>query len=233
MAAPTHVLFDFFGTLVAYSNSRTEQGYKRSHELLVGGGAKLEYSEFLARWDATCDEFESRAVHSLDEYSMDALCTEFLMRALPRVPSEEAVSLFRATYLEEWNKGVQYIPGVRELVAELSERFVLVLVTNTHHADLVHRHLHAMGVERRFVGVITSVEHGKRKPSPCIFDRALAQSGGRPHTSVYVGDSFAADYRGARNAGLSCLLIDPDRRHDIPDADRIRDIFETRARLVG
>jgi len=231
--ATTHVLFDFFGTLVAYSDSRVEQGFQQSHEVLLQNGATLDYAAFLERWDATFEEFETRALQSLDEYSMDAVCEQFLSQVLPRGPEKETVELFRDAYLNEWNKGVGYIPGVQELLVELAQSFTLVLVTNTHHAALVHHHLQAMDVAHHFATVVTSVDHGKRKPSACIFYRALALSAGKPETSVYVGDTFAADYLGATNAGLRCLLIDPAHRHEVPDANRMRHILDASARLAG
>ena len=77
------------------------------------------------------------------------------------------------------------------------------------------------GVADRFDVVVTSSEHGIRKPSPAIFRHALELSGGRPEQSLFVGDSYDADYCGARGAGMRCLLIDPQKRHDIPAADRI------------
>jgi putative hydrolase of the HAD superfamily len=233
MPAPTHVLFDFFGTLVAYSDSRVEQGFRQSHDLLLERGADIDYAGFLECWAGEFDEFEIRAQETLDEYSMDAVCGQFLSRVLPRVPDNETVALFRDAYLNEWNKGVGYIPGVQQLLVELAESFTLVLVTNTHHAALVHRHLKAMDVADHFATVVTSVEHGKRKPSACIFDRALALSGGKPETSIYVGDSFAADYMGATNAGLRCLLIDPEHCHNVADANRMTHILDTRVRLAG
>jgi putative hydrolase of the HAD superfamily len=233
MPRPTHVLFDFFGTLVAYSDSRVEQGFRRSHRLLLEGGADIDYAAFLERWARAFDALEARAQASLDEYSMDVVCEQFLSQVLPRLPSPVTVELFRDTYLNEWNKGVAYVAGVEQLLAQLAESFTLVLVTNTHHAALVHRHLQTMNVAKHFATVLTSVEHGKRKPSACIFDRALALSLGKPETSIYVGDSFEADYQGAGNAGLRCLLIDPCRRHRIPDADRIAHILDTRVLLAG
>jgi putative hydrolase of the HAD superfamily len=231
--APTHLLFDFFGTLVAYSESRVEQGFFRSHALLLERGVAIDYAGFLERWAGSFDELEIRAQDSLDEYSMDVVCKQFLSGVLPAPPEHGLVTLFRDTYLNEWNKGVRYIPGVPALLAELAESFTLVLVTNTHHADLVHGHLQAMGVADHFANVVTSVEHGKRKPSACIFDRALALSSGKPETSIYVGDSFVADYVGATDAGLRCLLIDPEHRHDVPNANRLTHILEARARLAG
>jgi putative hydrolase of the HAD superfamily len=233
MTQPTHLLFDFFGTLVTYSESRTEQGYSRSHELLLSLGVDTPYSRFLEEWVRMFEVFEARARADLAEYSMDSVCIEFLKRTLLRAPDEPTVVAFRDVYLDEWNKGVCYIRGVDTLLGSLAEQFVLVLVTNTHHAELVHAHLRAMDVAHHFAGVTTSIEHGKRKPSASIFERALLDTGGDPRSSVYVGDSFEADYQGATGAGLRCLLIDPDRRHDVPEEDRVGSILEAGSRFAG
>lgn len=232
MAALTHVLFDFFGTLVAYSKSLVEQGYESSYEVLVTAGTSADYNGFLERWSDTFEEFELRAQQSLDEYSMDEVCAEFLQRVLPQPANADVISRFRDAYLFEWNKGVEYIPGVTPLIAELSRRFTLVLVTNTHHVGLVHDHLKAMGAGQYFAAVITSVEHGKRKPSRSIFESALERTAGNRETSVHVGDSYSVDYLGAVGAGLRALLIDPEHRYDVPQTHRLAHVFETRALLA-
>ena len=228
-----HVLFDFFGTLVTYSESRIGPGFSGSYDVLQAHGAELTYPEFLARWDATFEGFEARALQSLREYSMDAVCSEFLSRVLPGAPNQQAVSEFRDTYLTEWNQGVRYIPGTAELLAALADDHALVIVTNTHHAELVHAHLRAMNVRQHFVAVVTSVECGYRKPSVDVFEHALELVGGAKRDAIFVGDSFTADYLGATNAGLRCLLIDPERRYQVPAADRIMNVLETRERLAS
>jgi putative hydrolase of the HAD superfamily len=83
-----------------------------------------------------------------------------------------------------------------------------------------------MGAGRHFHSVVTSVEHGKRKPSPVIFLDALSQSQGRVEEAIYVGDSYVADYQGAAAAGMRCLLLDPRGIHPVPDVDRLGDILE-------
>jgi len=88
-----------------------------------------------------------------------------------------------------------------------------------------------MGAGPYFAAVITSVEHGKRKPSPCIFDQALTRTGGTPKAAVHIGDSFSADYRGATEAGLRCFLIDPELRHHVPEADRLTRVLDVPGRL--
>jgi FMN phosphatase YigB (HAD superfamily) len=50
----TNVLFDFFGTLVSYSASRTGQGHPRSHALVP----HLDYPSFVALVDAVFDSFD-------------------------------------------------------------------------------------------------------------------------------------------------------------------------------
>jgi len=231
MTALTHVLFDFFGTLVAYSESRTAQRLDRSHALLVAGGARMSYDEYTAGWDAAFEEHEQRALRSCDEFSMDELCGAFLSRSLPQAPDHGLLASFRDAFLDEWSQGVRYIPEVAGLLEQLSQRFTLVLVTNTHHAELVHGHLRRMGVDQRFHSVITSVEHGRRKPSTCIFQRALEQAGGRAEAAVYVGDSYAADYQGALQAGLRPLLIDPQQRHAVPAEHRLASVLDARMLL--
>jgi putative hydrolase of the HAD superfamily len=231
MATLTHVLFDFFGTLVTYSVRRVDRNLPRTHEILVSAGSCLDYSEFLRQWDAVRQEFETRAETSLEEYSMKHICEDFLQRVLPSADADVLVR-FRNTYLDEWNQGVSYIPGVTSLLAELSRRFVLVLVTNTNEVDLVRNHLRAMEVTPYFSAVITSVEHGKRKPSHSIFDQALKSSAGVRETSIHVGDSYSSDYLGARGFGVPCLLIDPNRLHEVPDNHRLAHVLETRKLLV-
>jgi putative hydrolase of the HAD superfamily len=232
MAALTHVLFDFFGTLVSYSKSLVEQGYQRSYDVLVTAGTSVGYSEFLERWSVTFEEFELKAQQSLDEFSMDEVCAEFLRRLLSQPANADVIARFRDTYLSEWDKGVEYIPGVTLLLADLSERFTLAPLTNTHHAELVSEHLRAMDATQYFTAVVTSVEHGKRKPSRSIFERAIEQSSGKPETSVYVGDSYSEDYLGAVGAGLRGLLIDPEHRYDVPQTHRLAHVLEIRALLA-
>jgi putative hydrolase of the HAD superfamily len=228
----THLLFDFFGTLVDYSRSRVEQGYPITHAALSDAGASLPYEDFLSAWDAHFEAFDRRAEDELAEYSMDTLWTSFLSQVLPQAPTPQLVQRLRDAYLGEWNTGVRDIPEVDELLSDLSRRYTLALVTNTHHAELVFGHLRRMKLEQHFRVVVTSVEHGRRKPSPCIFARALRACGGTPERALYIGDSYTADYQGAGAAGLHRLLIDPDRRHDIPEAHRLDAVLDLRGRLL-
>ena len=226
----THLLFDFFGTLVDYSPSRTEQGYERSFALLREAGSALDYASFLALWSEVASGFDRTAEESCREFSMAQLTQAFLARALERVPPD-LVAPFVATYLDEWNTGVRYPDGVRDLLQRLSRRYTLAVITNTHDAGLVPAHLARMGVADLFDVVVTSVEHGSRKPAPEIFRHALERVRAVASSSVYVGDSFEADYVGATGIGMSALLIDPLETAPVPEGDRLRSLLDLEARL--
>jgi len=228
-----YILFDFFGTLVEYSDSRTEQGYERSHAVLLLNGSTMGYREFLERWSAKFREFDLQSEAKHDEYSMDDVVTGFLAEVFgPRMDAEMG-RIFRDTYLEEWSTGIKHIAGVTTLLNHLAERYTLALVTNTHSAELIRGQLRDMDIGHLFSAVVTSLEHGKRKPDASIFEHTLKVTGSSSENALYVGDSFAADYIGAKGVGMRCLLIDPNRRQDIPEEDRMNSVLDLSAMLVA
>ena len=58
----THLPFDVFGTLVAYSSSRTGQGCERSFQALQKAGSSLGYEGFLSLWSDVAAEFDESAL---------------------------------------------------------------------------------------------------------------------------------------------------------------------------
>ena len=166
----THILFDFFGTLVSYSESRVEQGYLQTYKLLVENGSDLTYSGFLCEWDQLFSEFEQRSVASQNEFSMTELCECFLRRTFGKPCRFELVASLRDTYLEEWSRGVTYISGVNEMLDEITAKYTLVLVSNTHHTELVHYHLKSSGMDQYFECVICHNFCRTREAQAIAFD---------------------------------------------------------------
>ena len=59
-----------------------------------------------------------------------------------------------------------------------------------------------------FFGTVTySFDVGAEKPDVRIFRRAVAEANAAEEQCVHVGDSFEADYLGARRAGLHAVLL--------------------------
>jgi putative hydrolase of the HAD superfamily len=222
----SHILFDFFGTLVAYSPSRTEQGFPRSHMLLRSLGADLTYEQFLLGWSRTSASYDRRSDQDDREFSMIEVATAFLTDALSSEPARTDVEAFVAQYLSEWNKGVRYLAETIVLVPELAHDYRLAVVTNTHDAKLVPGHLEAMGLLPSFDAVITSVEVGWRKPHPKIYAAAVDRLGIEASSAVFVGDTYRPDFLGPQQAGIRAFLIDPERRAPVPETRRLSSIID-------
>lgn len=96
--------------------------------------------------------------------------------------------------------------------------------------------LDACGLTLHFTAVIDSHLVGVEKPDPRIFHLALAACGAVPAETVFVGDIYEIDVRGARNAGITPLLLDPLGLYGAVDCERIDslarllDILPPRAR---
>jgi putative hydrolase of the HAD superfamily len=105
---------------------------------------------------------------------MDQACARFLAAVLPGGAGGRLLDAFRDGYLEEWSRGVTPIALLGEMLERLTARCTLAVVSDTHHAPLVHGLLRRVGLAGAFVAVVTSVEHGRRKPGRTIYEHALA-----------------------------------------------------------
>jgi len=99
-------------------------------------------------------------------------------------------------------------PDTPRVIGDLRARgFTLGVVSN---ADgRVAAALVAHGTAGYFSAVVDSHVVGVEKPDARIFLIALEACGAQPSESVYVGDIYEIDVRGARNAGMTPVLLDP------------------------
>jgi putative hydrolase of the HAD superfamily len=77
---------------------------------------------------------------------------------------------------------------------------------------------------------IASRYHGKVKPDPTIFRKALDRLGVEPEEAAMVGDHVEDDVGGARSLGMRAVLIDRDERYPGVE-DRLPDLFGLPAAL--
>jgi HAD superfamily hydrolase (TIGR01549 family) len=107
-------------------------------------------------------------------------------------------------------------PGTLAILAELKDAgFKLGVVSNRPepYDDL----LEALGLAPFFNFAVASGVVESWKPDPGIFHHAVGLAKTRPEHTLHVGDNYFADARGAQNAGLKAVLLDPDGL--FPDAD--------------
>lgn len=70
----------------------------------------------------------------------------------------------------------------------------------------------ALGLDKIAGCVLISLEFGKGKPDPEIFQEALRLLRRKPDEAIFVGDSPAADIEGARKVGMSTAWLSHGRK---------------------
>jgi putative hydrolase of the HAD superfamily len=109
----------------------------------------------------------------------------------------------RAGNSDYWS---QVDPTASATLQRLQSDFRLAVISN---ADgRIDGVLRRAGLRHFFEAVVDSGLAGYEKPDRRIFGAALQQMGVQPEESLYVGDVYAIDYCGARQAGLQALLLD-------------------------
>jgi putative hydrolase of the HAD superfamily len=227
--SPTHILFDFFGTLVDYGEPVE---YARTLRHLAMLDLSYPPEEFVRRWNASWEPFEERCRLDHREFSMIEVATAFLAAELGRPPTASEVDDLVNVYIAEWNDSVLYLDGLRDWIDALSRRFRLAIVSNTHESRLVPAHLAAMGIADYFDVVVLSVDVGWRKPHPQIYAAALERLGIQARDAVFVGDTHVADYVGPQEIGMNAYLIDPGRLADVPSDRRLSSVLDLSRRLL-
>ena len=120
----------------------------------------------------------------------------------------ERVAEWRRTYnppLGVWTAHDPQAPESLALVRRSGARAAAISNSNGSVASV----LAAVGLGPYLDFVVDSGEVGIEKPDPRIFELALERAGVAPAETVYIGDFYSIDVKGATAAGLRAVLLDP------------------------
>ncbi len=100
----------------------------------------------------------------------------------------------------------QLRPGTLEGLAQIRKKYQTAVISN---ADgKIAEVLARCGIADGFLTITDSGIVGREKPDPVIFEIALKSVSARAEQSLYVGDVYSVDYRGATGAGMQAVLFD-------------------------
>jgi putative hydrolase of the HAD superfamily len=100
----------------------------------------------------------------------------------------------------------QLRPGTHEALGQIREKYKTAVISN---ADgKIAAVLARCGLADGFLTITDSGIVGREKPDPVIFDTAMQSVAAKPEESLYVGDVYSVDYRGATGAGMQAVLFD-------------------------
>lgn len=149
---------------------------------LVERGVAIEFPEFVRRWEAELVPVYLGRKPYWDAFGelLDAFALEAVRRAeIVAIARDKARAVEQRTLF----------PGVAETLAELHHRGIkLAVLSDTESREArVRERLSAMGIERFFDAVVTSVDIGFVKPMPEAFAAALGRIGIAKQDAAFVG----------------------------------------------
>jgi putative hydrolase of the HAD superfamily len=226
LASVTHVFFDVGGTLVSASPGPAE-----IFRAALAKGGHLPHPATIARTLRSPD-----LIVTLIQPMVRGRETEFyrsvnarLVEHLGLPPDEVALDDIHASFERE----VVYRPypeTLRTLKMLKARGYGTAVVSNFSHR--LPKLLRDLGLAPYLDTVTYSFEAGAEKPHPNIFRNALARAGSPPERVLMVGDSYEADYLGARQAGLHAVLLCREGKAPHP-CPSIRSLDELRGLLRG
>jgi putative hydrolase of the HAD superfamily len=217
MPAPiTTVLFDLGNTLLHLDHAFIAEVISRySHAVDATRVAVAEYRG-KAAVDAGC-----RARRAGTDASRQVPYFETIMDAIGAAPhAVDAIGTeLRSANARASLWRVMHADTPQVLAALRARGYTLGVVSN---ADgRVAGDLTTRNIAEHFTAVIDSHVVGVEKPDRRIFELALAACAARPDEAIFIGDIYEIDVQGARNAGLTPLLLDPLGLYGEVDCQRI------------
>ena len=140
-----------------------------------------------------------------------------------------AAEAFEATHTRDnlWSDMPQEVPGALERLHKAGYRLAVLSNTESNLRDRIA----GAGIGPFFETLVISAEVGSEKPDRKIFEEALRRMAVAAKRAIHVGDFYSIDVVGARNAGITPVMLDarglsPDR-----DVTRVASLMDLAASL--
>ena len=115
--------------------------------------------------------------------------------------------------LEFWKVAMttHAMPGAEKALAELQRQGIPVgvLSNSIYRPAVLLYELEKQGLSRSLQFVMSSAEHGVRKPDPILFELAAVKLGRQAADIWFVGDKLEIDVKGAEAAGMAPIWFHP------------------------
>ncbi len=144
---------------------------------------------------------------------------------------QRSLSTLHPRLVAEFSRRRQWspFPDVGETLQRLARRVPLFVLANWD-SDLPAV-LRNAGLDGFFHTALSSEMLGSEKPEAACFETFLSRTSLVPSATVYVGNEYIADVIGARDAGMTPLLVDRDGRMRSADCARVSSFAELTSAL--
>ncbi len=228
------IFLDLGNTLRILLKDEEHQARAR-REIARLAGAEVDPDAFCAEIDRRYKVYRKWATAQWIEASEAELWTRWLLPDYPADRIAPVATELTFQYRQSMGRRVVQEDGAA-VIKELDRRgYILGIISNVITSREIPDWLEADGLTPYFRSVVMSSVLGKRKPDPAIYHEAAREAGVDPACCVYVGDNFARDVVGTRNAGFGMIIIMPDaedREVVVPEEQRPDRIIHSLSELL-
>ncbi len=222
-APPEAITLDFGNTLVPVPHDALREVVRETARQVCARCGPFPEDEFLTVWAEERDRQFAEEVPAFREVDLDQRLVRVLARmrgysAPPRDDrwDDEAAATLSSVDEIAWSVDVysrafvELVPApatVGPMLERLADRYRLAVLSNWPLALTIDRFVEAAGWDRWLTAVFVSQRVGTIKPHPEIFRIAAEGLGAAPSAILHVGDDWAADVVGAKEAGWRAAYL--------------------------
>ncbi|MBT3187965.1 MAG: HAD-IA family hydrolase [Anaerolineae bacterium] len=197
------ILFDFSQTLVD-SAEGFRLAEKQAETKIFNDLGLKPWSDFMTDYRRLRKDFHAKA-----NFSRKALW-EAIYQNYKQEPNENLISSEENNYWETIIANTKIFPETKEVLAQLSLKYRLALITNNHRQKKSGRYRISRfpDLESLFEVIIVAGENDiPPKPDPKPFLTCLENLEIKASEAVYVGDDFKNDILGAKAVGIKPVWL--------------------------
>src|SRR5207302_4298009 len=159
---------------------------------------------------------EARSISTENLASINSPAEVLITRCLSRtgLPAEaESIRRLRRAMSIPVSDRMKPLPGAIELLAEihrLGMRNVIASNTYWRDAESYWEDFRLLGMAEHIDGIITSVDAGRLKPHPAVFETAMRWASVGAEQCVVIGNREENDITPALALGMRAILVHPD-----------------------
>lgn len=181
--------------------------------------------------------YAKRNIELWEQYGKGEITQDFLMAERFRYPlakmgidDVELAEEIGVQYLDILPTKTALVPYAQELLDYLVSKYPLTLISNGF-TETQYRKLRSSHIEHYFTHIVLSESAKALKPDKRIFEYALSLNKAKASEAIMIGDSYAADIKGAINAGIDQIYfpLNPINEADKPECtymiNSLKDVF--------
>jgi HAD superfamily hydrolase (TIGR01549 family) len=208
-------VFDFVNTLVPLREPEFLRILQGVYQYVHPAAPHVPFDAFVQHYVHIRDEQYARNLPELQENDFYERMATLWQRLTGTPANPKRVYNMMTHYALAFEKAVAPAAYLTPLLCQLSQRYLLAVLSNYPYAPCVHRVLNRHGLSRYLSCIVVSADVGIVKPSPDLFKITLYQLGVSADDAVYVGDDWCADVVGASRAGMRSIYtrewrVEPD-----------------------